>query len=130
MNDLHSTDIRAALDRRQLSFALPLLAAGAAYPQTARAATASPGDQPPIVTHHRTKTIGGINMFYREAGPANAPIVLLLHGFPTSSHMFRNLIPELADRYHLIDTGHFALEDKSDEMVPLIRDFLYRKVAS
>ena len=43
-----------------------------------------------------------MKVFYREAGPANAPVVLLLHGFPTSSHMFRNLIPELADRYHVI----------------------------
>src|SRR5262249_24929536 len=51
---------------------------------------------------YRTKTIDGIKIFYREAGPANAPVVLLLHGFPTSSHMFRNLIPELADRYHVI----------------------------
>jgi pimeloyl-ACP methyl ester carboxylesterase len=54
------------------------------------------------VTHHRTGTIDGINIFYREAGPDEAPVVLLLHGFPTSSHMFRNLIPELADRYHVI----------------------------
>jgi pimeloyl-ACP methyl ester carboxylesterase len=41
-------------------------------------------------------------LFYREAGPSNGPVVLLLHGFPTSSHMFRNLIPTLADRYHVI----------------------------
>ena len=102
MNDLHSTDTRAALDRRRFTLALPLLAAGAAYPQTARAANASSGDKPPIVTHHRTKTIDGIKIFYREAGPSGAPVVLLLHGFPTSSHMFRNLIPELADRYHVI----------------------------
>jgi pimeloyl-ACP methyl ester carboxylesterase len=46
--------------------------------------------------------INGTDIFYREAGPANAPVVLLLHGFPTSSHMFRNLIPLLADRYHVI----------------------------
>ena len=59
MNDLHSTDTRAALDRRRFTLALPLLAAGAAYPQTARAANASSGDKPPIVTHHRTKTIDG-----------------------------------------------------------------------
>jgi pimeloyl-ACP methyl ester carboxylesterase len=43
-----------------------------------------------------------VNVFYREAGPKDAPTVLLLHGFPTSSHMFRNLIPQLADRYHVI----------------------------
>lgn len=54
------------------------------------------------VTHHRTKKVDGVNIFYREAGPANAPIVLLLHGFPTSSHMFRNLIPALAGHYHVI----------------------------
>jgi pimeloyl-ACP methyl ester carboxylesterase len=54
------------------------------------------------VTHHRTTTIDGVHVFYREAGPADAPVVLLLHGFPTSSHMFRNLIPALADRYHVI----------------------------
>ena len=54
------------------------------------------------VTHHRTTKVDGVNIFYREAGPAQAPVVLLLHGFPTSSHMFRNLIPALADRYHVI----------------------------
>src|SRR3954467_5871927 len=54
------------------------------------------------VTHHRTTEVDGVNIFYREAGPANAPVVLLLHGFPTSSHMFRNLIPALADCYHVI----------------------------
>ncbi len=53
-------------------------------------------------THHRTVKIDGVNIFYREAGPADAPVVLLLHGFPTSSHMFRNLIPALADRYRVI----------------------------
>jgi len=54
------------------------------------------------VTHHRTTKVDGVNIFYREAGPAQAPVVLLLHGFPTSSHMFRNLIPALADRYRVI----------------------------
>jgi hypothetical protein len=49
------------------------------------------------VTHHRTTAVNGVNIFYRQAGPADAPVVLLLHGFPTSSHMFRNLIPALAD---------------------------------
>src|SRR6266702_4472766 len=54
------------------------------------------------VTHHRTAVVDGLKIFYRQAGPLDAPVVLLLHGFPTSSHMFRNLIPALADRYHVI----------------------------
>jgi pimeloyl-ACP methyl ester carboxylesterase len=59
--------------------------------------------QAPVpVTHHRTATVDGVGIFYREAGPGDAPVVVLLHGFPTSSHMFRNLIPALADRYHVI----------------------------
>jgi len=56
---------------------------------------------PPVI-HYRTVNIDGINVFYREAGRADAPVLLLLHGFPTSSHMFRNLIPLLADRYHVV----------------------------
>jgi pimeloyl-ACP methyl ester carboxylesterase len=55
----------------------------------------------PVVHYHTTK-IDGVDIFYREAGPADAPTIVLLHGFPTSSHMFRNLIPMLADRYHVI----------------------------
>jgi pimeloyl-ACP methyl ester carboxylesterase len=51
---------------------------------------------------YRTVKVDGVNVFYREAGPKNAPTLLLLHGFPTSSQMFRNLIPQLADRYHVI----------------------------
>ena len=54
------------------------------------------------VTHYRTIKVDGINLFYRQAGATSAPAVLLLHGFPTSSHMFRNLIPALADSYRLI----------------------------
>jgi pimeloyl-ACP methyl ester carboxylesterase len=51
---------------------------------------------------HRTVNVNGIKLFYREAGPADAPVLLLLHGFPSSSHMFRNLIPLLADKFRLI----------------------------
>jgi pimeloyl-ACP methyl ester carboxylesterase len=51
---------------------------------------------------YKTAKVGDLDIFYREAGPKDAPIVLLLHGFPTSSQMFRNLIPALADRYHLV----------------------------
>ncbi|AOS64635.1 alpha/beta fold hydrolase [Actinoalloteichus hymeniacidonis] len=52
--------------------------------------------------HYRTATVAGHRVFYREAGPSQAPTVVLLHGYPTSSHMFRELIPALADRYHVI----------------------------
>jgi pimeloyl-ACP methyl ester carboxylesterase len=54
------------------------------------------------VVHYNTADVDGVEIFYREAGPADGPVVLLLHGFPTSSHMFRNLIPLLADTYHVI----------------------------
>jgi pimeloyl-ACP methyl ester carboxylesterase len=51
---------------------------------------------------YRTVTIENVDIFYREAGNPDKPTLLLLHGFPTSSHMFRNLIPALADRYHVV----------------------------
>ncbi|HEX4146567.1 MAG TPA: alpha/beta hydrolase [Pirellulales bacterium] len=51
---------------------------------------------------HRTVKVGDLDVFYREGGPNDAPAVLLLHGFPTSSQMFRNLLPALADRYHVV----------------------------
>jgi len=62
---------------------------------------------------YRYADAGGVKIFYREAGRADAPTVLLLHGFPTSSHMFRNLIPLLAERYHVIapDLPGFGFSD-------------------
>jgi pimeloyl-ACP methyl ester carboxylesterase len=51
---------------------------------------------------HKTVKVGDLNVFYREAGPKDAPAILLLHGFPTSSQMFRNLIPQLAGEYRVI----------------------------
>jgi pimeloyl-ACP methyl ester carboxylesterase len=51
---------------------------------------------------YRAVSIDGLNIFYSEAGSSSNPTILLLHGFPTSSHMFRNLIPALADRFHLV----------------------------
>jgi pimeloyl-ACP methyl ester carboxylesterase len=76
----------------------------------------SAAPQTPRVTHHRIAKIDGVNIFYREAGRADAPAMLLLHGFPTSSHMFRNLIPELADDYHVIapDYPGFGQSDMPD----------------
>jgi pimeloyl-ACP methyl ester carboxylesterase len=55
---------------------------------------------PPL--QYRTVAVNGLDVFYREAGPAEAPVLLLLHGFPTSSHMFRQLLPLLADRYRVL----------------------------
>src|SRR5579859_3919158 len=54
------------------------------------------------MTSYKKAIVGGSKIFYREAGPKDSPTILLLHGFPTSSHMFRNLVPALADRYHVI----------------------------
>ena len=51
---------------------------------------------------YRTADVAGFKVFYREAGTPGAPKLLLLHGFPTASHMFRDLIPRLADRFHMI----------------------------
>ena len=56
----------------------------------------------PTQVHYRTVKVGDLTIFYREAGPKGAPAILLLHGFPTSSQMFRGLIPALADRYHVV----------------------------
>jgi len=58
--------------------------------------------KPSSVVRYRTINIDGTEIFYREAGLRDAPIVLLLHGFPSSSHMFRNLIPALSDTYRVI----------------------------
>ncbi|WP_377266972.1 alpha/beta fold hydrolase [Peterkaempfera sp. SMS 1(5)a] len=58
--------------------------------------------------HYRTRTVDGLDVFHREAGDPQAPVVVLLHGFPTSSHMFRNLIPALADRYRVIAPDHIG----------------------
>lgn len=85
MNILNNKTIRLLVLALAFAFATLALPAQAAEP-----------------TQHKTITIDGVEIFYREAGPANAPTILLLHGFPTSSHMFRNLIPALSDRYHLV----------------------------
>lgn len=55
-----------------------------------------------MTTHYKNISIDGLNIFYREAGNKNRPTILLLHGFPSSSHMFRDLIPELATEYHVV----------------------------
>ena len=74
------------------------------------------------VVHHKTVKIDGLDIFYREAGPKDAPTVLLLHGFPTSSHMFRNLIPALADRYHVVAPDYPGYGNSS---MPTVDEFDY-----
>ena len=74
------------------------------------------------VVHHRYATVQGQRLFYREAGPADAPVIVLLHGFPTSSFMFRNLIPALADRYHVIAPDYLGF-GYSD--APSVEEFDY-----
>ena len=68
------------------------------------------------MTSYQYGIVNGNKIFYREAGPKTAPAILLLHGFPTSSHMFRNLIPALADRYHVVapDLPGFGFSDAPD----------------
>ncbi|QYF74449.1 alpha/beta fold hydrolase [Cryobacterium sp. PAMC25264] len=61
-----------------------------------------------VVVHHHTVSVDGLDVFYREAGPVDAPVLLLLHGYPSSSHMFRHLIPALADRYRVIAPDHIG----------------------
>jgi pimeloyl-ACP methyl ester carboxylesterase len=72
--------------------------------------------------HYRYATVQGRQLFYREAGPSDGPAVVLLHGFPASSFMFRDLIPKLADRYHVIAPDHlgFGLSD-----APPAHEFTY-----
>ena len=72
--------------------------------------------------HYRTVHVAGVDIFYREAGPAQAPTILLLHGFPTSSHMFRDLIPLLSDRYHLVAPDYPGFGYSS---TPGVREFDY-----
>ncbi|MEN5434966.1 alpha/beta hydrolase [Sphingobacterium faecium] len=66
--------------------------------------------------YYRKVNAGGRNIFYRESGPKEAPVILLLHGYPTSSHMFRNLIPILNEKYHVIapDLPGFGFSDSPD----------------
>ena len=68
-----------------------------------------------MITYRHTE-VEGVKIFYREGGPRTAPHLLLLHGFPTSSHMFRNLIRALADRYHVVapDLPGFGFSDAPD----------------
>ena len=73
-------------------------------------------------TYYRNASVEGIDIFYREAGPADKPVVVLLHGFPSSSRMYRDLIPILADRYHVIAPDYPAFGHSA---VPSRENFTY-----
>lgn len=75
-----------------------------------------------VTVHHRTVKVDGLDIFYREAGPKDAPVILLLHGFPTSSHMFRNLIPVLADTYRVVAPDYPGFGQSS---MPNVSEFEY-----
>jgi pimeloyl-ACP methyl ester carboxylesterase len=95
-----------------IAFAIVLL--------TAAISSAEAGGIPRV--WHRTAEIDGQTIFYREAGPTDAPTLLLLHGFPTSSHMFRDLIPALADRYHIVAPDYPGYGNSS---MPSVDEFDY-----
>ncbi|MEI3867934.1 alpha/beta hydrolase [Microbacterium sp. CCNWLW134] len=75
-----------------------------------------------VAVHHRTVSVDGFDVFYREAGAPDAPALVLLHGYPTSSHMFRHLIPALAERYHVVAPDHIGFGRSS---APSVDEFDY-----
>ncbi|OQW35169.1 MAG: alpha/beta hydrolase [Nitrospira sp. ST-bin4] len=81
----------------------------------------SPDQRTTRVAYH-TVNIDGLDIFYREAGDPSKPTILLLHGFPASSHMFRNLIPALADRFHLVAPDYPGFGQSS---APSVNEFNY-----
>jgi pimeloyl-ACP methyl ester carboxylesterase len=83
-------------------------------------ASTSAGKQ--FAVHYRTARVDGLDVFYREAGPENAPVILLLHGFPTSSNMYRNLIPRLASSFHVVAPDYPGFGQSS---MPDRKDFAY-----
>src|SRR5476651_2292618 len=88
---------------RSLACAVAVVVALSIFSGTTPAsAQTAAAPQPASVTHYHYTDVDGVHIFYREAGPKDGPVVLLLQGFPTSSQQFRNLIPALSDRYHVI----------------------------
>jgi pimeloyl-ACP methyl ester carboxylesterase len=73
-------------------------------------------------TAHKTIEVDGLDIFYREAGPPGAPVILMLHGFPTSSHMFRNLIPSLSDEFRIVAPDYPGFGNSS---MPMVDEFDY-----
>lgn len=103
--------------RKQISVILILISSSFSF--LLQSSAAEPTSYP---VKHQIVQIEGLDIFYREAGPADAPTLLLLHGFPTSSHMFRNLIPALSDKYHVIAPDYPGFGFSS---APSVDDFEY-----
>ncbi len=107
-------------------------------PVVARASDAGAASDSSSVVRYSTISAAGVDLFYREAGDPAKPTIVLLHGFPTSSHMFRNLIPALATRYHILAPdlpgfGQSAMPDRDkfaytfDHFAGVIEAFLSAK---
>jgi pimeloyl-ACP methyl ester carboxylesterase len=92
------------IDRREALKVSALGVVAASLPAVASEARSSneTADLDHLVVRHRRVSVHGVEIFYREAGRPDSPALLLLHGFPSSSHMFRHLIPALADRYRVV----------------------------
>lgn len=75
-----------------------------------------------FTTRYRTATVDGLEVFYREAGDPANPTILLLHGFPSSSHMFRNLMSTLSDDFHLVAPDHIGFGRSA---MPSVNQFTY-----
>ena len=103
-------------------FALTLIFLGLATTAVAGVGTGDPMGHDLTQVMHRTVEIDGLDIFYREAGPKDAPTILLLHGFPTSSRMFRNLIPALAERFHVVAPDYPGYGSSS---MPALDEFEY-----
>jgi pimeloyl-ACP methyl ester carboxylesterase len=114
--------------RLQLSCIALLVAAALS---SAQSAAQSSGEKSVVEhpTFYRTVNVGGLSIFYREAGPKDAPVLLLLHGFPSSSRMFEPLFARLSDRYHLVapDYPGFGHSDWPD---PKRFDYTFDNIAA
>jgi pimeloyl-ACP methyl ester carboxylesterase len=91
-------------------------------PPIKKMTTHSPSVPNPYPVRYRTLRVNNLDVFYREAGPQDAPTILLLHGFPTSSNMFRNLIPRLAPDFHVVAPDYPGFGQSS---MPSHKDFAY-----
>lgn len=106
--------MNAKISHRDLVLAVVVMGAGMLIGLDAEAASTD--------ISYKNVEVNGLDVFYREAGDKNAPTLLLLHGFPTSSHMFRNLMSELADSYHMLAPDFPGFGNSSQ---PSMDDFDY-----